>query len=75
MNLYVVRHGETIWNVEHKVQGITDIPLTDKGRYEATSLSKFTTTADKEIASSLQSMFNSDLAPKTTYNILRRSHT
>ena len=23
MNLYVVRHGETIWNVEKKVQGIT----------------------------------------------------
>lgn len=38
MNLYVVRHGETIWNVEHKVQGITDIPLTDKGRLEAKEL-------------------------------------
>ena len=31
MILYVVRHGETIWNLEHKVQGITDIPLTDVG--------------------------------------------
>lgn len=38
MNLYVVRHGETIWNKEHKVQGITDIPLTDKGRDEALEL-------------------------------------
>ena len=37
MNLYVVRHGETIWNVEKKVQGTTDIPLTDKGREEAKS--------------------------------------
>lgn len=36
-------------------------------RYEATTLSRFTTTADKEIASSLQSMFNSDLKPKTTH--------
>lgn len=36
-------------------------------RYEATTLSRFTTTADKEIASSLQSMFNNDLKPKTTY--------
>lgn len=38
MNLYVVRHGETIWNKERKVQGITDIPLTDKGREEAKQL-------------------------------------
>lgn len=38
MNLYVVRHGETIWNKERKVQGITDIPLTEKGREEAKEL-------------------------------------
>ncbi len=38
MKLYVVRHGQTIWNVEKRVQGITDIPLTDKGRSEAESL-------------------------------------
>lgn len=31
MNLYVVRHGETIWNQEKRVQGITDIPLTLEG--------------------------------------------
>ena len=38
MNLYVVRHGETIWNQENKVQGITDIPLTEKGKEEAKEL-------------------------------------
>ena len=38
MKLYVVRHGETIWNAENRVQGISDIPLTDKGRLEATLL-------------------------------------
>ncbi len=38
MNLYVVRHGETIWNAEHRVQGITDIPLTEKGKREAKEL-------------------------------------
>ena len=38
MNLYVVRHGETIWNVEKKVQGITDIPLTENGKKEAEEL-------------------------------------
>ena len=24
MNIYLVRHGETVWNLEKKVQGITD---------------------------------------------------
>ena len=38
MKLYVVRHGETIWNVERKVQGITDIPLTEKGKKDAEEL-------------------------------------
>ncbi len=38
MNLYVVRHGETIWNKEGRVQGITDIPLTEKGKLEAVEL-------------------------------------
>lgn len=34
-NVYVTRHGESRWNVEGKVQGITDTPLTDKGRDQA----------------------------------------
>ena len=38
MNLYVVRHGETIWNKERRVQGITDIPLTEKGIEDAKEL-------------------------------------
>lgn len=32
MMLYIVRHGETDWNREHRVQGHTDIPLNDYGR-------------------------------------------
>lgn len=38
MNLYVTRHGETLWNVENRVQGITDIPLTEKGKKDAYQL-------------------------------------
>lgn len=38
MKLYVTRHGETKWNVEHKVQGTMDIELTDIGRAEAYEL-------------------------------------
>ncbi len=34
-NVYVTRHGEFRWNVEGKVQGVTDTPLTDKGREQA----------------------------------------
>lgn len=31
MKLYVVRHGETVWNKLHKVQGAADIPLAENG--------------------------------------------
>lgn len=30
MNLFVVRHGQTEWNVLKKMQGWADIPLNDK---------------------------------------------
>lgn len=49
MKLYVVRHGETIWNVENRVQGITDIPLTDKGRLDATLQRDFVKSLDIDV--------------------------
>ena len=35
MKLYVVRHGETDWNKEKRLQGNHDIPLNEAGRSQA----------------------------------------
>ena len=34
-HLYFIRHGQTIWNVENKICGATDIALTDLGHQQA----------------------------------------
>lgn len=37
-HMFFVRHGQTVWNVENKICGATDSPLTDKGREQAVEL-------------------------------------
>lgn len=49
MILYVVRHGQTEWNLEHRCQGISDIPLTDKGRESAKELYPLVSTLDIDL--------------------------
>ena len=39
-HIYITRHGESVWNVECKVQGATDTPLTEKGISQAHQLAK-----------------------------------
>ena len=34
--LYVLRHGETVWNAENRMQGALNSPLTEKGIMQAT---------------------------------------
>lgn len=39
-HLYFTRHGQTIWNVENKICGATDIALTDLGHQQAIALGR-----------------------------------
>ena len=54
--LLLVRHGETDWNAEGRLQGQTDRPLTDFGRMQARRLAEELT--DEE----LEAIYASDLA-------------
>jgi probable phosphoglycerate mutase len=38
--LYIMRHGQTDWNVRKKIQGRTDIPLNEAGRAMAVAAGK-----------------------------------
>ncbi|MBO5621943.1 MAG: histidine phosphatase family protein [Butyrivibrio sp.] len=39
-HFYFIRHGETVWNVENKICGATDIELTEKGHAQAIETGK-----------------------------------
>jgi broad specificity phosphatase PhoE len=38
LRLYIARHGETDWNLQHRLQGWTDRPLNETGRRQAVEL-------------------------------------
>ena len=40
LRLYIARHGETDWNLQHRLQGWTDRPLDETGRKQAAALAE-----------------------------------
>jgi broad specificity phosphatase PhoE len=54
--LLLVRHGETDWNAEGRLQGHTDRPLSDYGRRQARRL------AEELEGEELEAIYSSDLA-------------
>jgi 2,3-bisphosphoglycerate-dependent phosphoglycerate mutase len=59
--LLLVRHGETDWNAEGRLQGQTDRPLSDYGRRQARQLGE--QLAEEELAGDgLVAIYSSDLA-------------
>jgi probable phosphoglycerate mutase len=54
--LLLVRHGETDWNAEGKLQGHTDRPLNEYGRRQAQTL------ADRLAGESIDAVYASDLS-------------
>lgn len=66
---YFIRHGQTDWNLEDRIQGQTDIPLNEKGRSQAKTLKK------KLEGIEFESCFSSDLQRASdTAHIIIKEH-
>lgn len=57
----IVRHGETPWNVERRIQGWRDIDLNDNGRKQAAQLAQRLSQPDTPHAP-LHAVYSSDLS-------------
>lgn len=49
MRLFAARHGQTQWNVDNKICGVTDVPLTEEGWAQARALAEKTVELDLDL--------------------------
>jgi probable phosphoglycerate mutase len=54
--ILAIRHGETAWNVDTRIQGHLDIPLNDTGRWQAERLARALAAQDP-----IHAIYSSDL--------------
>lgn len=55
-SILLIRHGETAWNAEHRIQGLLDVPLSNTGIWQAARL------AERLADETLDAVVASDLA-------------
>lgn len=54
--IFAIRHGETAWNVDTRIQGHLDIPLNDTGRWQAARVAQAVASND-----TIHAIYSSDL--------------
>lgn len=71
MNLYVVRHGQTDWNIEGRIQGSTDIELNSTGIDQAKQTAELLKNINFDIiySSPLKRTFETSKIINTYHNI------
>ena len=71
--LYLVRHGQTLWNTEARFQGQFDSPLTDLGRDQATRIGRALAAEIGERADPIRAYVSPLGRTRTTAELIGRS--
>lgn len=69
MRIFLLRHGETDWNLQGRCQGVTDLDLNDQGKQQALDIANY---LSKE---KVDAIYSSDLQRAVrTAEAIKRSH-